>query len=95
MKTHQKLDFVRKGLLMTLFNDDENLKRNFLTLFADSHLEIVRKESLDDDKTEYILSVKTKEHYPERYDRTFVVTTAKINDPCPQYKFQIVSIDEC
>lgn len=94
MKEHQKLDFIKKGLLMTLFCADENLINNFLIFFGDSDVRIERKESLGNGKYEYIIVTDTRKEFFERYHRVFLVSVAEISN-VPQYNFQIIGIDEC
>lgn len=94
MKQHQTLDYVKKGLLMTLFCADENLITNFLLFFGDSDVRIERKESLGNGRYEYLITADTKKEYLERYHRAFLVSVAEITN-IPRYNFQIVGIDEC
>lgn len=94
MKPHQTLDCIKKGLLLTLFIDDENLLKNFGLFFGDSDLKIERKEHLEGDRYEYIITADTKPIFFQRYHRTFVVGVSKV-DHTPRYEFQILTIDEC
>lgn len=84
MKEYQKLSFIRKGLLMTLFNGDKQLLSNFGLFFGDGKLNIEHKESPED----YVIRAKSK-----NYDRTFIVKVQESKYD-KRYKSQIVSINE-
>lgn len=82
------------GLLNTLFATDENLVKNFGLFFGDGTINIVRKEYLGEDKTEYIINVKSLGYVSQQYDRSLIVEVAKVEN-IPFYNFKITRINEC
>lgn len=94
MRADQHIDFIKKGLLMTLFTTDENLLRNFSLFFGDGNVEIHGKENLSDGNVEFIITAKAKPEVCANYDRAFVVLAKEI-DNVQHYKYQIVAINEC